>query len=400
MRRKCDLIVALLLLLCGGQAGFARAPAAVAWLRLGPSEKPGSDNITAIWQDPHDAQRLICGARPGGLLLSLNGGATWTRTSRNIRTTIDSGSNAEAICADPVNPRRLLAGIEHLGCFRSEDRGLTWTEVNRGIRSGNARNGVSLAVSPADGRIVLYGSDGGMFRSTDGGATWRDVGEGLPQGKSAAQPKDIACTVSKIVFDPQEPRRVYAAIYGVGDQDVAGCYVSDDAGARWHAANVGIVVGKKPIPGLPFPLQMEMSENVALCPKHPETLYLCTVAGVYRSDDRAGHWRLTSYSEGATCLAVAADDARHVIIGSRTRVLSSTDGGTTWADITGNLPTQPLAGGEVSDLLITLPGGAQIHGTGKDRRFTPLVNCLRFDTRDPGIIWLAHSFGLYRAVVH
>ena len=398
MRRKCVLIGALLLL-CGGQAGFGRAPAAVAWLRLGPSEKPGGDNVMALWQDPRDPQRLICGARPDGLLLSLNGGATWTRTSRNIPTTINSGSNTESIGADPANPHHLLAGIEHLGCFRSEDGGTTWTEVNRGIRSGNARNGVSLAVSPADAKIVLYGSDGGIFRSTDGGTTWRDVREGLPQGKSAAQPKDISCTVSKIIFDPQQPRRVYAALYGVGDQDTAGCYVSDDAGVTWHAANVGIAVGKKPIPGLPFPLQMEMSENVALCPKHPETLYLCTVAGVYRSDDRAGHWRLTSYAEGATCLAVAADDARHVIIGSRTRVLSSTDGGTTWTDLTGNLPTQPLAGAKDVDLLITLPGGGQMHAAGTDRRFTPLVNCLRFDTRDPGVIWLAHSFGLYRTVV-
>ena len=205
--------------------------------------------------------------------------------------------------------------------------------------------------------------------------------------------------MSKIVFDPGEPARVYVALYAVGETDIAGCYVSEDAGETWRAANEGIATGRRTLSDLPIPLQAEWSFDLALAPSQPRTLYLATNFGLYRSDDGAQHWQPTVHTKTVKCIAVDPRDPQHLVIGSQAGALRSRDGGRTWTDITGHLPTEPLPGNPSYEVNFTLPDGTVTKLGGTDKRFVPSLNHLAFDARDPRTVWLAHSFGIYRATL-
>jgi hypothetical protein len=75
--------------------------------------------------------------------------------------------------------------------------------------------------------VVYAGCDSaGVYRSLDSGATWRRI------------TPDAIRTVTEVVVDPADSRRLYAGTYD--DSGAAGVYRSIDRGATWTRFSTGM----------------------------------------------------------------------------------------------------------------------------------------------------------------
>lgn len=171
----------------------------------------------------------------------------------------------------------------------------------------------SLAVDPRDPDGVLAGTSGGqVYRSRDGGATWQDAGAPLPFP---------GWVVGELLFDPNRPARLWAALWGVWGGGLVAW--SEDLGRSWT---------------VPHPLRDdEQLYGLALVPGSPGVLYAATRNGVYKSTDDGVSWMVVTASypeiENVSSLYVDPLTPQTVIAGTWHRAFRSDDGGVTWRGI-------------------------------------------------------------------
>ncbi len=116
--------------------------------------------------------RLFAGGLPHGIAYSDDGGETWGASWLD-------GVEAPAVCIAPDLPENgvLLAGTDGGGILRSIDNGASWTVANLGLRSFNV---LALAWAPStpaaefpSWETVFAATDEGVYRSPGGGRGWR-----------------------------------------------------------------------------------------------------------------------------------------------------------------------------------------------------------------------------------
>jgi len=119
----------------------------------------------------------------GGLLKSLDGGASWSKTGLG-------GTAISALAMDPTNSNTLYAATENfyirpkgfLGLFKSTDGGVSWVAIAKGLEGVAASRFrlTSLAIDPADSNTIYAATaGGGIFRTSNGGVTWSPFNDGL-----------------------------------------------------------------------------------------------------------------------------------------------------------------------------------------------------------------------------
>ncbi len=232
--------------------------------------------LAAIETDPGDASSVIAGAWIEGVLVSSDGGQTWTSdnggleaidvysfafiageryagTSSGVFFRDVSGWTPRSIGLEARNVFSLLAdgstlyaGTEH-GVFSSTDGGMTWQAASSGLGDLPA---YSLALT---GTRVVAGTGRGIAHSDDGGATW-----------SYPDPGVGALTVRSLAVMTAEPSVVFA---GTAD----GPFVSEDAGATWQPFNKGLTGEARKV------------FSIALVGTNPELLYIGTGSGIWQS---------------------------------------------------------------------------------------------------------------------
>lgn len=222
------------------RAATGRTPFAEgSWRNLGPQNVPG--RMTALVQDPRDANVLYAGSADGGVWKTLDAGATWSPTG-DFAESLSIG----ALILDPAAPDTLWAGtgegnfssdrIPGVGVLKSTDGAATWTlsplpePWSKGIRR--------LDLDPADRKTIFAACDNGTLRSTDAGLTWSLVAE-LP-----SKSWDYATDVAR---DPGNPSIVYVAygdVYGrnAAADSTPGIWRSTDRGATWALLGGGLPV--------------------------------------------------------------------------------------------------------------------------------------------------------------
>ena len=156
-----------------------------------PPNTPPSPGIgaTRIFRDtPHgigvsptaDGQNHVAVACNGGfVVVTHNGGATWTQAGLIGTVTAWQGFNATVEWADNttlyIGSESPIAGSGRVA--KSTDGGLTFTNVSTGLPDVPV---IRLAVSPVDKNTVFAATFLGVYRSTNGGASWSRFGAGLP----------------------------------------------------------------------------------------------------------------------------------------------------------------------------------------------------------------------------
>ena len=268
----------------------------------------------------------------------------------------------------PVDPNRIFVS-QSGGWFgqqvqHSDDGGETWEAVGNDF----AYDGVPgthqwydgtphpwefarvwhLEPSPFDRDTVYAGiEDAALFKSTDGGMTWAEL-SGLRTHSTGStwQPGAGGLCLHTIVLDPANADRMVVAI------SAAGSFRSDDDGATWKPINRGLVSEYIPDPDAEVG---HCVHHVAMHPSRPNVLFMQKHWDVMRSDDGGDSWREVSGNlpsdfgfvvdvhahEPETVYVVPIkSDTEHFPPDGALRVYRSRTGGEQWEALTNGLPQQ------------------------------------------------------------
>ncbi len=226
-----------------------------------------------------------------GLIRSLDGGTTWTTLTLPFnlyaRTIWIDGSGDVWVCSAQAE------------VVRSSDNGDTWTTVTGAPLSLYAYDMVLNQNSD-----LFMATNWDFFRSTDGGLSW----SGTNDTYALTTVKAIAVNDSNHYFMVVEEGGVYRSL---------------DAGASWHAINLGL------------PISYYSPTSVAIAPNGHvfAGVYDFYHGGVYRSTDNGNQWTLVTDSGSVNIEALVIKPNGHIYASSTWSdpgIIRSMNDGSTW----------------------------------------------------------------------
>ena len=205
---------------------------------------------------------------------------------------------ARALDGVPSQPNVFYVGYDNGGVWRSTDYGSTWQPIFDEEPTGSIG---AIGVAPSNPNIIYVGSGAGiirpdlstgdgMYKSTDAGKTWTHLG--LRETQMIAQ----------IAVDPNNPDRLFVAALGhpYGPNEERGIFRSTDGGKTFQK-----VLYKD---------EYTSGNDVRIDPRNPNVVY-------------ATLWQQQQgFSENGA------------FGGAGNGIFKSTDGGTTWTQLTDGLP--------------------------------------------------------------
>jgi photosystem II stability/assembly factor-like uncharacterized protein len=207
------------------------------------------------------------------------------------------GGRTKSAAGVASQPNVFYIGVCNGGVWKTTDYGRTWVPIFDDQPTGSIG---AVAVAPSDPNIIYVGSGEGLqrpdlsvgdgvYKSTDAGRTWTHLG--LREGQQIPQ----------IAVDPRNPNKLFVAVLGhpYGPNPERGLYRSTDGGQTFEK-----VLGKDENTG---------ASDVAIDPTDPNTVY----AALWEA--RQGPWENGAWS------------------GTNGGIFKSTDGGTTWHQVTKGL---------------------------------------------------------------
>ncbi len=206
---------------------------------------------------------------------------------------------ARALAGVRSQPNVFYIGFDDGGVWRSTDFGSNWVPIFDPQGTGSIG---AIAVAPSDPKIIYVGTGAGIIRpdlaigdgvykSTDGGKTWVHLGLRDSQ------------MIADIEVDPTNPNRLFVAVLGhpYGPNPERGIFRSTDGGASFQK-----VLYKD---------EYTSGNDVRIDPYSPNTIY----AALWQQQQ--------SFIEGAG------------FGGTDGGIYKSIDGGSTWKQMGGGLPT-------------------------------------------------------------
>jgi photosystem II stability/assembly factor-like uncharacterized protein len=206
------------------------------------------------------------------------------------------GGRSIAVSGSSSRPNEYYFGAVGGGLWKTNDGGTTWRPVTDGQLTSSSVGAVQQCEANPDVVYIGMGESefrgnimqgDGIYKSTDAGRTWKHMG--LEQSQ----------TVARIRVHPTNCDLVYAAVLGhaYGPNPERGVYRSRDGGTTWERVlfrneNTGAV-------------------DLSMDPKNPSTMY-------------AGFWQIQRTSWGMESGGPGGG------------LFRTTDGGTTWTELTKN----------------------------------------------------------------
>ncbi|HTE18074.1 MAG TPA: exo-alpha-sialidase, partial [Armatimonadota bacterium] len=243
--------------------------------------------------------RVLVGTRKGAFVLTSDA----KREQWEVSGPHFAGWEIYHVKGSPVDPNRLYAS-QSSGWFgqmlqRSDDGGQTWEAVGNEFTyigdtgSHQWYDGTQhpwefkrvwhLEPSLNDPDTVYAGvEDAALFRTVDGGKSWQELPGLRGHGSGPKwQPGAGGMAVHTIILDPSNPRRIFIAI------SAAGVFRSDDAGETWRPMNRGLKSQYIPDPDAEVG---HCVHRIAMHPSRPSVLFMQMHWDVNRSDDGGESW--------------------------------------------------------------------------------------------------------------
>ncbi len=202
----------------------------------------------------------------------------------------------------------------------------------------------TIKTHPTNPNIIYIGySEGGVWKTTDGGQNWKPIFD-----------NQAMLSIGDIELDPQNPNTVYV---GTGDLNISGypfigngLWKSTDAGLTWK------YIGLE---------KQRIISKIIVHPTNSQVIWAATMGipfeknndrGLYKTTDGGTTWKQVLFiadqagvidievspSDPNTLYAAAWDRVRNyytsIVSGQNARIWKTTDGGTTWAKLSGGLP--------------------------------------------------------------
>src|SRR5437868_13212589 len=209
------------------------------------------------------------------------------------------GGRTRAAAGVPSQPNVFYIGQVNGGVWKSDDYGRTWNPI---FDREPTQSIGAIAVAASDPNVVYVSSGeglhrpdlsvgNGIYKSTDAGKTWTHLA------------LDDAQQIPALAIDPHDPNRVFAAVLGhpYGPSADRGIYRTTNGGKTWEN-----VLKKDENTG---------GSDVAIDPSNPQIVY----AAMWEA--REGPWEDKNEFQGTTG-----------------GLFKSTDGGSTWKQLTNGLP--------------------------------------------------------------
>jgi len=308
------------------------------------------------------AVRVSVGTRKGAFVLTADG----KRQNWEVSGPFFAGWEIYHVKASPADPKRLYAS-QSSGWFgqliqRSDDGGKTWEPVGNEFAydgtPGTHRwyDGTPhpwefkrvwhIEPSLTDPDTVYAGvEDAALFKSTDGGKSWAELAA-LRNHASAPgwQPGAGGMCLHTIIIDPKDPKRMYIAI------SAAGAFRTDDGGQSWRPINRGLRSEQIPDPDAEVG---HCVHHIAMHPTRSGVLYMQKHWDVMRSDDGGDSWREVSgnlptdfgfpievhpHDPETIYVVPIKSDSEHFPPDGKLRVYRSRSGGDEWEALTNGLP--------------------------------------------------------------
>ncbi|TAM76136.1 exo-alpha-sialidase [bacterium] len=306
--------------------------------------------------------RVLVGTRKGAFILSSDG----KREAWEISGPFFAGWEIYHMAGSPADPNRLYAS-QTSGWFgqvmqRSDDGGKTWKSAGNefaydGVpgthqwydgtpRPWEFKRVWHLEPSLTDPDTVYAGvEDAALFRSTDGAASWHELSGLRGHGSGPSwQPGAGGMCLHTILLDPRNRERIFVAI------SAAGAFRTDDGGTTWRPINRGLTSQHIPDPNAEVG---HCVHRIAMHPSRPAVLFMQKHWDVMRSDDGGESWREISgnlptdfgfsidvhANEPDTIYVVPIkSDTEHFPLDGQLRVYRSRTGGNEWEALTKGLP--------------------------------------------------------------
>ena len=282
---------------------FRSRDAGATWLPGDPGLFINMSSALAV--DPTDANHLLYGA-DARLLSSRNGGRDWNHEGAKlivgpIFSAAFSGDGKSAYATNGT----MLYGQHGTNEWRALDVPESALPIKQIVTAGAA--------------LYLAANDG-VYTSNDNGLTWSGLGQGLP-----AEP------VSALLTGHDAPGVNIHAVVG-GRVWINDGHAWQQAQGDWTNQRVDVIIGDTQI---------------------PTRLWAAGSSQIYRSDDGGKNWQrhgnpLNDPNLFLRGLAVA-DGVNIIAVTTHRGLVRSADGGKTWANVEGALPSHLECGPLVQD---------------------------------------------------
>lgn len=275
-----------------------------------------TSNPFALAHAPSNPQRMYLSQGASGVAVSNSAGASFG-------TAVTVGDVVQALAVDPTNPDLVFAAGRDNGVYVSTNGGASWSLASVGIATRRIR---SVAMSPGIPGTVVATADDGVYQTTNGGTSWSRV----------------TTSTGVLKFHPTATARVYLCGTSLS--------LSLDSGATFVASGAtGTGCQQLVFDGATF-----------FAAGQP--------GGLRKSINSGGQWDVTGLAGDAAFGVALAGNASTVVVASGSGISRSTNGGTSFTEITNDLASSLLADPAMPSRIIaglgcgTATGGAESTG--------------------------------------